>query len=126
MFAIYRDREVIARYFNGTGYVVRHEMYPHTHYIDGRMVTRQGHARLVGARQGLTDDAGFTYRRYRLPDTDPALTCPMCGSHDLTKPHWNGYVADATGCRDCGAQMLTEAATPGTDAHEYIKANHAA
>ena len=52
--------------------------------------------------------------------TATVLTCPACGSHDLTEPHWNGYVTDATECRDCDARMGTGAATPGTDAHVFI------
>jgi hypothetical protein len=56
----------------------------------------------------------------------PELTCPRCGSHDLTEPHWNGYVTDATECRDCGSHMGAEAATPGTEVHEFIRHRAAA
>jgi hypothetical protein len=93
----------------------------------------------------FTDDAvayaGWYYREYvigaedmadlpshslvwgRYLDSRPVLTCPNCGSHDLTPPHWNGYVLDATECRDCDTRMGAEAATPSTEVHEYIKAN---
>lgn len=70
-FAIYRETEVAVRYFNGAGYVVRHDMFPHTGFGASGPVTRQGHVMLVGARQGLTDTAGFTIRTYRRPDTAP-------------------------------------------------------
>lgn len=49
-----------------------------------------------------------------------ARTCPVCGGHDLTEPHWNGYVTDATECRGCGCRTGTEAVTPGTGLHEFI------
>ena len=71
-FAVYGSRETAVTYYNGAGYVVRHDMYPHTTFTDGGPVTRQGHAVYVGARQGLTDSAGFTTRRYTRPDTEPA------------------------------------------------------
>ena len=76
-FAKYAEREIRVMYFNGTGYVVRHEMYPHTTFTDNRQVTKQGHSFVVGARQGTSlDNAGFAYRRYRRPDTEPAFTPP--------------------------------------------------
>ena len=75
MFAIYRDRETEARYYLGAWYIVRREMYPHTTWQDGRMVTRQGHAALVGIRQGEgSDDSGFKCHRYALADTEPIYT----------------------------------------------------
>jgi hypothetical protein len=129
MFARYASTETQARYFNGAWYITRREMFPHTRWTaDGRMVTKQGHAVLVGIRQGEgNDDHGFTCHRYNRPDTEiPPLTCPMCGSHDLTEPHWNGYTADATECRACDARMGTEAATPGTEVYEFIHRNRAA
>lgn len=71
-FAIYRSTETQVRYFNGAGYVVRHDMYPHTlGWVNGHAVTVQGHSMLVGIRQGLTDEAGFTVRHYTRPDTQP-------------------------------------------------------
>jgi hypothetical protein len=73
MFAKYSSSETEARYYLGAWYIVRREMYPHTRHEAGRMVTRQGHAVLVGIRQGEgSDDHGFTCRRYSLPDTEPA------------------------------------------------------
>lgn len=123
--AEYKSRETEVRYFNGAWYIVRHEMRASTHATPGRagLVTRQGRAVLVGIRQGEgNDDHGFTCRRYSLPDTESAqLTCPMCGSHDLTEPHWNGYVTDATECRDCDARMGVEAATPGSEVYQFIR-----
>ena len=73
MFAIYRDREVCVRYFNGAGYVVRHDMFPRTTFPGYPVppVTKQGHAMLVGIRQGTSDEAGFTTRRYQRPDSEP-------------------------------------------------------
>ncbi len=71
-FAKYASREVRVMYFNGTGYVVRHDQYPHTRFTPDGPVTKQGHALFVGARQGLTDDAGFKVTRYGRPDTEPA------------------------------------------------------
>lgn len=70
--AIYRDREVTVRYFNGAGYVVRHDMHPHTTFTAAGPVTRQGHWMAAGIRQGTGDSGGFAWRRYTLPDTDPA------------------------------------------------------
>jgi hypothetical protein len=70
-YAVYGTRETAVTYYNGTGYVVRHDMYPHTTYTAQGPVTRQGHAVNVGARQGLTDSAGFAVRRYTRPDTEP-------------------------------------------------------
>ena len=77
-FAIYAGREITVRYFGGMGYVVRHEMFPRTTFPGhpAAPVTRQGHAMLVGIRQGLTDGAGFAYRRYTRPDTAPRYVPP--------------------------------------------------
>jgi hypothetical protein len=48
------------------------------------------------------------------------LTCPSCGSTSMEEPAANRHGAMSTMCHDCGADMLTEAATPGTDAHQFI------
>ena len=69
-FARYRSVETQARYFNGTWYVVRYDMYPHTNFSRTPQ-TMQGHCYLTGARQGFTDDAGFTWNRYERRDTNP-------------------------------------------------------
>jgi hypothetical protein len=72
MFAKYGSSETGARYYLGAWYIVRREMFPHTTYQAGRMVTRQGHGVLVGIRQGKgSDDSGFICHRYQLPDTEP-------------------------------------------------------
>ena len=65
-FAIYGEREIRTRYFNGVGYVVRHQMYPHTDFSRVPR-TLQGHSLYVGARRG--DD--LTVKRYTRPDTTP-------------------------------------------------------
>ena len=70
-YAVYRSREITVTYFNGAGYVVRHEMYPHTTFTPAGQVTRQGHAMLAGTRQGTGADGGFVTRRYSRPDTAP-------------------------------------------------------
>jgi len=75
-FAHYGSAESVT-YYNGTGYVVRREIFPATTFGPAGPVTRQGSAVLVGARQGLTDDSqGFRFDRYRRPDTDPAFSPP--------------------------------------------------
>ncbi len=71
-FAVYGSREITVRYFNGAGYVVRREMYPHTTFTQDGPVTRQGLAMLASCRQGTGDAGGFAVRRYALPDTEPA------------------------------------------------------
>ena len=63
-FARYSDREIHVRYYNGAGYVVRMQLHPHTRFTAAGPVTRQAHTNLVGIRQGTSDDAGFTTRRY--------------------------------------------------------------
>lgn len=71
-FAVYRETETQAKFFNGAWYVVRHDMYPHTlGWAGGYANTVQGHSMLVGIRQGFTDEAGFTVRKYTLPDSMP-------------------------------------------------------
>lgn len=70
-FARYRSTETQARYLNGTWYVVRYDMYPHTTYAGHGMVTRQGHCYWAGARQGFTQDGGFAWRSWERRDTDP-------------------------------------------------------
>ena len=63
-FAKYGECEITARYYNGAGYVVRREMYPHTRFTPAGPDTRQGHSMLVGIRQGTGSDSGFAVRRY--------------------------------------------------------------
>ena len=76
MFARYDSREVQIRHYNGTWFIVRRDLYPHTTYDTtphgSVMVTRQGECAWVGARQGETQDSGFTFRRYERPDRDLA------------------------------------------------------
>lgn len=72
MFATYGSRETQVRYLGGAWYIVRHDRYPHTHLTAAGPVTRQGHAMLIGIRQGEgNDDHGFAFRRYTRPDTEP-------------------------------------------------------
>jgi hypothetical protein len=75
-FATYRSQETAVTYYQGAGYVVRHEQYPHTDFTPNGPVTRQGHAFYVGARQGLDspEGSGFAYWRYSRPDTEPEWT----------------------------------------------------
>jgi hypothetical protein len=70
-FARYRTSERVVHY-GGAWYVIRHDQYPHTTHGPAGQVTRQGHAMLVGIRQGNGDQGGFAYRRHVLPDTPPA------------------------------------------------------
>jgi len=63
-------------YFNGTGYVVQRAGFPRTTFTPAGPVTVQGHAAVVGARQGLTDAAGFRVDSWTLPDTAPAFDPP--------------------------------------------------
>jgi hypothetical protein len=74
MFARYGSREMQVTHYNGTWFIVRRDLYPHTTYDTtdhgSVMVTRQGECAWVGARQGDTRDSGFTFRRYELPDRD--------------------------------------------------------
>lgn len=70
-FAIYRSTETQVRYYNGIGYVVRHDMYPHTIFGRKPRQTMQGHSIMVGMRQGTSDNGGFKFTRYSQPDTMP-------------------------------------------------------
>src|SRR5258708_3185722 len=70
-FARYESREIAVTFYNGAGYVVRSDQYPHTTWPAGRLTTLQGNARLVGCRQGTSDRGGFKVTRYTLPDTFP-------------------------------------------------------
>lgn len=69
-FARYRIRKLRTVYYNGCGYVVMRDEYPHTTW-QPEMVTRQGSRTWVGVRQGTCDSGGFAFRRYVHPDTDP-------------------------------------------------------
>lgn len=70
--AIYTEREVTARYFNGAGYVVRREYSSRTQLEPAgrpglwQEVTTESHAALVGIRQGTGQDSGLAIRRYRI------------------------------------------------------------
>ena len=64
-FARYASREVRSVWFNGAGYVVRHDEFPHTVFTDAGPDTQQGHAVYVGARRG----EGFSVTRYSRPRT---------------------------------------------------------
>ena len=63
-FARYGERETAVRYLGGCWYVVREQLHPHTRFTPSGPVTRQGRTMLVGIRQGMSDTAGFTMRRY--------------------------------------------------------------
>ena len=75
-FARYNSREIRVMFYNGAGYVVRHDMYPHTHFTSDGPVTRQGNRIVTGIRQGTGRDGGFTFRDYVRPDTEPAWVPP--------------------------------------------------
>lgn len=49
-----------------------------------------------------------------------ALVCPHCGSSNMEEPTRNRYGVMGTMCHDCGADMTTKAATPGTREHELF------
>lgn len=72
--AVYREQERVT-YFNGAGYVVRHDMFPRILRLpDGRRwLTVQGHVVTVGVRQGTRGPSGFAVRAYRQPDTMPRM-----------------------------------------------------
>jgi hypothetical protein len=66
-FAQYKEEELVM-FTQGVHIVVRHSMYPHTHFTDTGPVTRQGHAVTVGIRQGGVHST----HRYEHADTAPS------------------------------------------------------
>ena len=75
------------------------------------------------ASRASTDQASAeAYAHLATAHRAPVLACPICGNRDLTRPRDNGH-AVGTECQPCRASMTVEAATPGTRAHEYIRAN---
>lgn len=78
-FAIYHKQRRVT-YFNGAVWMIARDSYPHTTYTpETGQVTRQGHTMEIVAYQGTGDiwpPVGYAYRRYNLPDTEPARDFP--------------------------------------------------